>query len=58
MSKSASPEFFVKKHTEMLTKTTDSSNFLFQICMQLKRTGHLCSFSWKCSKSERNCIVA
>jgi len=34
MSKSTSPEFCVKKHTEMLTEPTDSSNFLFQICMQ------------------------
>jgi len=49
MLKSTSPEFCVKKNTEMLTKPTDSSNFLFQICMQWKRAGHLCSFLWKCS---------
>jgi len=58
MSKSTSLELCIKKHTELLTKPTDSSDFLFQICMQWKRAGHLCSFSWKCSKSEGNCIVA
>jgi len=29
----------VKKYTEMLTKTTGSSNFLFQICQTLVKTG-------------------
>jgi len=29
----------------MLTKTTWSTNFLFQICMELKRGGHLCGWS-------------
>jgi len=35
----------VQKHTGMLTKPTDSSNFLFQTCMEWKRGWHLCSWS-------------
>jgi len=59
MSKSTSPySSSVQKHTGMLTKPTDSSNFLFKTCMEWKRGWHLCSFSWKYSKSEGNCIVA
>jgi len=42
----------------MLIKTTDSSNLLFQICTEWKRGEHHCSFSWKCSRSEGNCVVA
>jgi len=49
----------VLKNTQKcwLKSPTQTSNFLFQICMEWKLRGHLCCFSWKCSKSQGNSIV-